>query len=137
MNYLADTSAVARFLQRGADAWGWGEALDSGLVGMCEITEIEVLRSARSASHHKQMQEYLKGFYAWAPVPDGVYGRAREVQQILVAHGEHRSAGPVDLLVAAVAELSGVALLHCDRDFEAIARHTGQRTVMLVDGGLC
>lgn len=134
MNYLVDTSVVARFLQRGADSWGWGEALDSGLIGMCEITELEVLRSARSVGHHQQMQQYLNEFYAWAPVPDGVYRRAREVQQLLVAHGEHRCAGPVDLLVAAAAELSGLALLHCDRDFEAIARRTGQRTVILPDG---
>ncbi|MFC8537189.1 PIN domain nuclease [Streptomyces sp. NPDC057249] len=133
MNHLADTSAVARFLRDGADTWGWGEALDSGLVGMCEITEIEVLRSARSSAHHQQMRQYLNGFYAWAPTPDGVYRRAREVQRLLVAHGEHRSAGPVDLLVAAVAELSGVALLHCDRDFETLARHTGQPTVMLAE----
>ena len=134
MKYLADTSAVARFLQHGADAWGWGEALDSGLVGMCEITEMEVLRSARSSAHHKQMQQYLSGFYAWAPVPDGAFRRALQVQQTLVDHGEHRSAGPVDLLVAAVAELSGLVLLHCDRDFEAIARHSGQPTLILTDG---
>ncbi|RPK82239.1 PIN domain nuclease [Streptomyces sp. ADI98-10] len=133
MNYLADTSAVARFLQNGADVWGWGEVLDSGLIGMCEITEIEVLRSARSSAHHQQMRQHLNGFYAWVPIPDGVYRRAREVQQLLVAHGEHRSAGPVDLLVAAVAELSGVVLLHCDRDFETLARRTGQPTVMLAE----
>ncbi|MFJ9175319.1 PIN domain nuclease [Streptomyces sp. NPDC102360] len=134
MKYLADTSAVARFLRDGADAWGWGEALDSGLVGMCEITELEILRSARSSAHHKQMQQYLNGFYAWAPVPDSTFRRAREVQQLLVDHGEHRSAGPVDLLVAAVAEPAGLALLHCDRDFETIARHTGQPTILLTDG---
>lgn len=134
MKYLVDTSAVARFLQHGADAWGWGEALDSGVVGMCEVTEMEVLRSARSAVHHRQMQEYLSGFYAWAPIPESTFRRARQVQQILVEHGEHRSAGPVDLLIAAVAELSGLSLLHCDRDFEAIARHTGQPTVMLREG---
>ncbi|MFF3340143.1 PIN domain-containing protein [Streptomyces flavidovirens] len=103
MKYLADTSAVARFLLHGADAWGWGDALGSGLVGMCEVTEIEALRSA----HHKQMQQYLGGIHAWAPIPH--------------------------LLVAAVAELSGLTLLHCDHDFEAIARHTGQPTMMLAD----
>lgn len=133
MKYLADTSAVARFLRHGADTWGWGEALDSGLVGMCEITEMEVLRSARSSAHHKQMQQCLSGFYAWAPIPDGAFRRALQVQQTLVDHGEHRSAGPVDLLVATVAELSGLILLHCDRDFETIARHSGQPTLMLTD----
>ncbi|MGH3311357.1 MAG: hypothetical protein ACRDP3_12350 [Streptomyces sp.] len=80
------------------------------------------------------MQQYLSGFYAWAPIPDGAFRRALQVQQILVDHGEHRSAGPVALLVATVAELSGLTLPHCDRDFEAIARHTGQPTMMLTDG---
>ncbi len=79
------------------------------------------------------LERYLSGFYVWVPIPDGTFRRAL-VQQLLVDHGEHRSAGPVDLLVAAVAELSGLILLHCDRDFEAIARHTGQRTMMLRDG---
>ncbi len=101
---------------------------------MCEITELEVLRSARSSAHHKEMEQYLGGFYAWLSIPDDTFQRARQVQQILVEHGEHRSAGPVDLLVAAVAGLSGLILLHCDRDFEAIARHTGQPTLMLTDG---
>ncbi|MFC7220336.1 PIN domain nuclease [Streptomyces polyrhachis] len=133
MRYLADTSAAARFLQHGADAWGWGDALDSGLVGMCEITELEILRSARSTAHHKQMRQHLSGFYAWAPLPDGTCQRALQVQQFLVEHGEHRSAGPVDLLVAAAAELSGLTLLHRDRDYETIARHTGQPTLMLAD----
>ncbi|KNE81766.1 hypothetical protein ADZ36_14890 [Streptomyces fradiae] len=50
-----------------------------------------------------------------------------------VGQGEHRSAGPVGLLVASLAELSGLVLLHSDRDFGPFARHTGQRTVMVTD----
>ena len=49
----------------------------------------------------------------------------RMAQEQLTAKGEHRSAGPVDLLVAA-AEEAGLTLLHHDRDFETIARTTGQ-----------
>lgn len=33
---------------------------------------------------------------------------------------------PVDLVLAATAELQGLALLHHDRDFDIIARVTGQ-----------
>ncbi len=44
----------------------------------------------------------------------------------LTAKGEHRSAGPVDLLVAAAAKEAGLTLLHCDHDFDTIARTTGQ-----------
>lgn len=64
-------------------------------------------------------------------MPDGVFRRARTVQEQLTTKGEHRSAGPVDLLLAATAEQSGLTLLHYDRDFETIARTTGQPTRML------
>ena len=39
---------------------------------------------------------------------------------------QHRSAGPVDLVVAATAEARGLTLLHRDRDFDCIAGVTGQ-----------
>lgn len=37
-------------------------------------------------------------------MPDGVYRRSRTVQEQMTAKEEHRSAGPVDLPVAAAAE---------------------------------
>ena len=40
----------------------------------------------------------------------------------------HRSAGPVDLVVAATAELHDLTLLHHDHDFDVIASVTGQAT---------
>lgn len=52
--------------------------------------------------------------------------RAWHVKEILTQHGQHRSAGAVDLVVAATAELQGLTLLHRDRDFECIAAVTGQ-----------
>jgi predicted nucleic acid-binding protein len=64
--------------------------------------------------------------YTWVPMPDAVFQRAKQVQAMLTPRGEHRCAGPVDLLVAATAELSGLTLLHYDRDFDAVARATGQ-----------
>lgn len=51
---------------------------------------------------------------------------ATRVQEILTQRGQHRSAGAVDLVVAATAELQGLTLLHRDRDFECIAAVTGQ-----------
>jgi predicted nucleic acid-binding protein len=48
------------------------------------------------------------------------------VQELLTRKGQHRSAGAVDLVVAATAELQGLTLLHRDRDFDCIAAVTGQ-----------
>jgi hypothetical protein len=131
LRYLADTSALARLIPDVTDTYGWLEARHTGLVGVCDITELELLYSARSPAGRTALLRVLTSAYVWVPIPDGVYRRAREVQQLLTTAGEHRSAGAVDLLVAATAELTELTLLHCDRNFETIAKHTGQPTRML------
>jgi predicted nucleic acid-binding protein len=62
----------------------------------------------------------------WVPVDDRAFDRAWQVQEALTERGQHRSAGPIDLVVAATAELRDLTLLHRDRDFEYIAAVTGQ-----------
>ncbi|PWE08562.1 VapC toxin family PIN domain ribonuclease [Streptomyces sp. BSE7F] len=128
-DFLIDTSALARILLRQATA-EWEQRMGAGLIALCDLTELEVLYSARSAADRVALQERLNHF-TWYGMPDGIYRRARVVQRELTAKGEHRSAGAVDLLVAAVAEEAGLTLLHYDRDFETIARATGQPVRMI------
>lgn len=52
--------------------------------------------------------------------------RAIEVQGILARQGRHRALPVPDLLVASLAELAGLTVLHVDKDFELIADVTGQ-----------
>jgi predicted nucleic acid-binding protein len=59
--------------------------------------------------------------------------RADEVQQALTERGRHRSAGPVDLLIAATAEQERLIMLTDDRDFEVVASVTGQPVRRVVD----
>ncbi|MDQ1045288.1 PIN domain nuclease [Streptomyces sp. V4I2] len=124
-DYLIDTSALARVLLRQNTA-EWDDRIGAGLVAICDLTELEVLYSTRSTADRTRLKAALDAHYTWCPMPDGVYRRSRTVQEQLTAKGEHRSAGPVDLLVAAAAEEAGLTLLHYDRDFETIARTTGQ-----------
>jgi len=70
----------------------------------------------------------VRSLFGRVPVHDRAFARAWEVQGDLTNVGQHRSAGPVDLVVAATAELHGLTLLHHDRDFAVIARVTGQAT---------
>jgi predicted nucleic acid-binding protein len=133
VSYLIDTSAVVRLLSSDAYDGRWQEVLDNGLVAMCDLTELEILLSARGRTDREGLQEPMRQLFSWTLMPDGIYQRAREVQQLLTDNGEHRSAGPVDLLVAATAELSGLTLLHHDRDFDTVARRTGQSTVWLAE----
>lgn len=65
------------------------------------------------------------------PPPDRAGRRRQPPAGMPGKKGEHRSAGPVDLLVAAAAEEAELTLLHYDRDFETIARTTGQPVRMI------
>ncbi len=52
--------------------------------------------------------------------------RAFEVLTLLADRGQHRTPSIPDLIIAATAELAGLTILHLDKDFEIIARITGQ-----------
>jgi predicted nucleic acid-binding protein len=52
--------------------------------------------------------------------------RAVEVQALLVARGQHRGPSSPDVLIAAMAELAELTVLHVDKDFDLIADITGQ-----------
>jgi hypothetical protein len=124
--FLIDTSALARFLRHDAEQYGWDQAAAAGLISTCPITELEFSYSARSAADRAQAVENLRELFGWVPVDDRAYDRAWQVQEALAERGQHRSAGPVDLVVAATAELRGLTLLHRDRDLDCIAAVTGQ-----------
>jgi hypothetical protein len=124
--FLIDTSALARLMRPGAESWGWDQAVAAGLIAVCPITELEFFYSARSAKDREQAIDDMRTAFGWVPVHDRAYARAWEVQGELTALSQHRSAGPVDLVVAATAELFGLTLLHHDRDFATIAGVTGQ-----------
>jgi predicted nucleic acid-binding protein len=124
--FLIDTSALARFMRPGAESYGWDQAVAAGLIAVCSITELEFFYSARSAKDRDTLIDDMHAAFTWVPVHDRAYARAWQVQGELTAMGRHRSAGPVDLVLAATAELSGLTLLHHDRDFATIATVTGQ-----------
>jgi len=68
-------------------------------------------------------------------MPERVFDRGSEIQAAMTARGTHRSAGAVDLLIAATAELHTLVLLHYDRDFDRVAEVTRQPTQWLADAG--
>ncbi|WP_284577582.1 PIN domain nuclease [Streptomyces sp. 2P-4] len=124
--YLIDTSALARFMRGDAEQYGWDQAAAAGLIATCPVTELEFFYSARSAADRARGIEDMRLLFGWVPVDDRAYDRAWQVQEALTKQGKHRSAGAVDLVVAATAELQGLTLLHCDHDFDCIAAVTGQ-----------
>ena len=133
--YLVDTSAFVRLAREPTVRDGWREQIGAGVLAICPVTELEILFSARSKQHRDEMRSVLRDAFRWVVMPDRVFERATSVQESLTDRGAHRSAGPVDLLVAATAEAHGLTLLHYDADFRVIAEVTGQPTRWLAEPG--
>jgi predicted nucleic acid-binding protein len=133
--YLIDTSALVRLHRNPDVAAAWRLKAGEGLLGICPVTELEVLFSARSMADRERLLRLLREVYDRVAVPGAALDRAVAVQHDLTRRGHHRSAGPVDLLLAATAELTGLIVLHYDRDFETVARVTGQPTQWIAPPG--
>lgn len=130
--YLIDTSGLFRILQ-GDLRKAWSDQLVAGVISVCPIVELEFLSSSRSLADRVEKQQLMHDLFGWVPMPERAYERAGEVQQMLTESGMHRSAGPVDLLIAATAERERLTVLCDDRDFQAIARLTGQPVKLVTD----
>ncbi|MGH3713637.1 MAG: PIN domain nuclease [Micromonosporaceae bacterium] len=124
--YLVDTSALLRLARDEAIGQLWAEPRDAGLLAVCPVTELELLYTARSRRERDVMLDKLRSTFTWVVMPDRVFDHAAQTQAALTSRGLHRSAGPVDLLVAAAAQLHDLTLLHYDRDFEQVSEVTGQ-----------
>lgn len=109
--------------------------MDQGLLARCGISDLEAGVSARSAADHRTLGQYRRDALEYLTTPDTVWDRAWEVQQVLAADGLHRTVKIPDLIIAAVAEHHGVAVIHYDRDFDRITAVTGQPVDWVVPAG--
>jgi hypothetical protein len=130
--YLIDTSGLFRILQSELRK-AWAEELTAGVIAVCPIVELEFLYSARSLADRLEKQRLMRDVFGWVPMPETAYDRAEEVQQLLTERGAHRSAGPVDLLIAATAERERLTVLCDDRDFQTVAAVTGQMVRLVTE----
>jgi predicted nucleic acid-binding protein len=101
-------------------------------VRITTLTKLEVGFSARSGG---ELREGLRrpplSAMPTEYLTPAIEDRAVEVQQLLADQGRHRAPSIPDLLIAATAELAGLTVLHLDKDFEVIAKFTGQPTERL------
>jgi hypothetical protein len=129
--WLIDKSALVR-LSESQDATEWISRIDRGLVRIATVTILEVGFSARSADDLRA--KLRRPPVAAMPVENStprVEARAVEVQELLAGLGHHRAPSVPDLMIAAIAELAGLSILHVDKDFELIAELTRQPTERL------
>ncbi|MGH3041313.1 MAG: PIN domain-containing protein [Gaiellaceae bacterium] len=129
--YLADTSAWNRSR---LVSERWSAMVEADELLLCTPVRLEILYSARGGADYAQFARDLARFPHLAL--DGRAERAaRRTQAALARRGHHRGPTPIDLLVAAVAEVNGATLLHYDRHFDLIARVTDQPVEWLPQRG--
>ena len=122
---LADTSAWTSRTRDAAVRNDFDSRVLAGEIAMSPSVLMELLWSARSSADFDDIVAEL----AVLPRlnPDGpAWDRAVEVWRELVRRGRHRQVPQNDLVLAATAELGGLAVCHYDRHFEVIAEVTGQ-----------
>jgi len=130
-DWLIDKSALVR-LADSPDAAEWAVRIERGLVRISTVTRLEVGYSARSgpglrADWRRPPMSAMPVEYQTPAIED----RSVEVLTLLADRGEHRAPSIPDLIIAATAELSGLTVLHVDKDFEIIARISGQPLELL------
>jgi predicted nucleic acid-binding protein len=107
----------------------------SGFVGLVRVTTVTLLEVGYSAHDPQDLRAGLREppvasmpvEYATPAAED----RAVEVLTLLADRGHHRAPSVPDLLIAAIAERTGLVVLHQDKDFDLIAQITGQPTERL------
>ncbi len=124
--WLIDKSALVR-LGGSTQAAEWADRIERGLVRIATVTRLEVGFSARSGTDLRAALSHppLAAMPVEYQTPT-IEDRAVETQLRLAEQGHHRAASVPDLLVAATAELTGLTILHVDKDFDLIASVTGQ-----------
>jgi hypothetical protein len=131
-DWLIDKSALVR-LGSSPDADGWASRIERGLVRITTVTRLEVGYSARSgADLHAGLREPPVSAMPVEYLTPAIEDRAVEVLTLLADRGQHRAPSVPDLIIAATAELAGLTVLHCDKDFDLIASVTGQPAEWLI-----
>ena len=132
--YLIDKSALAR-LHLPAVREELEPLMMRALVGICGVTELEMLYSARNIQERARMKEQLQASLDPVETPADIWKRAAEIQEALTEQAQHRSASIPGLIVAATARAHNLEILHYDRDFDTISRFTEQPTRWIVPPG--
>jgi predicted nucleic acid-binding protein len=121
---LVDTSAWVEYLRStGSEAnVRVRDLLDGGQLATTDVVLMELLAGARDDGHRDALRGLLSRCDFTPTNGPGDYEAAAEVYRACRRAG-HTVRALTDCLIASVAIRGGLAVLHADTDFEAIARH--------------
>ena len=130
--YLVDTSVLGRARQERV-----GNRLEAlaraGRWWTCRLIDLEVVYGSRARDVAEVIEE--RRALPEAPLTEEGMNRALRVAAAMAASGLHRGAKPIDLVIAAAAEVADLAVLHYDDDYDRIAKITRQPTEWIASAG--
>jgi predicted nucleic acid-binding protein len=106
----------------------------NGFVLVCDVVVLELIRLTPNNTRAEEVAKRLEAF-EFVTMGAELWKRARELQILMSATGDHRRAPVVDLFIGAAAERADVPLVHYDRDYERLARVSDLRHHWLVPDG--
>jgi predicted nucleic acid-binding protein len=128
---VVDTSAWAEWLRQtgsGVDLRVRGLLATPAEIALTEVVVMELLAGARSRSHIEDLRSFFLRFRLLRLRGLGDYEEAARLFRLCRLGGE-TVRKMTDCLVAVPAIEAGAAVLHADRDFDVLARHTALKVV--------
>ena len=123
---LVDTSAWVAFLRdTGSPACLRVEELLGADVATCDAIRMELLAGARNERHRRDLARLIARA-ALVPMQPGNFDQAAGLYRQCRRRGETVRV-LMDCLIGALAIRADLPVLHCDADFDALARHTPLR----------
>ena len=123
---LVDTSAWVEYLRdTGSPACiRVGELLNADLA-TCDVVRMELLAGARDEQHRRDLRRLIARA-ALVPMEPGDFDQAAALYRRCRGRGATVRT-LIDCLIGALAIRADVPVLHCDADFDLLARHTPLR----------
>lgn len=128
MLWLIDNSAWSRSLDGNlprAAAAEFGDIVGRNLLAVCPPFLLEAGFSARNSQEHQEMFRLFEALPRFDLLP-ATADRAVASQRQLSAAGHHRIP-PVDVMIAAIADVEGLGVIHYDADYDLILEHSDLR----------
>ena len=121
---LADTSAWIEFFRPGGDKNYRSilcQLIDDNEVVLCGVVLTELLRGARSEKEYQELEEYLSTL-TYFETPEILWKKAGREASLLLRKGVQ--VPTTDLMIATVAIEYKLTLLHRDKHYDLLQKHT-------------
>jgi predicted nucleic acid-binding protein len=128
-NVLVDTSAWIEFFRISGDPRireDISRLLDENAVLLCGIVLTEILKGARSDKEYRELEDRLSTL-PYLETPETIWKKIGRFASNLLRRGVQ--VPTADLLIAFIAIENRVPLMHQDKHFSILARHTNLKVI--------